>query len=88
MTSLDDLALNEAIALYYEKRDALRKGDMNRLLAIRKKCPDLFDKKKEAQVCEVIEHALIFQKSARYREMKKAMFREKFSLITNNPLDD
>ena len=88
MTRLDDLGLNEAIELYYEKRDALRRGDLNHLLAMRKKCPDLFDKEKEAQIWDVIEHAMIFQKSARFRELKRELMREKFSVIRNDALEE
>lgn len=47
MQSLDDMPVNDAIALYYEKHHAMRQGDMKKLLELKNKCPDIFDKENQ-----------------------------------------
>jgi hypothetical protein len=83
MQSLDDMSINEAIALYYEKHHALRQGNMKKLLEIKNKCPDLFDKKKEAAIREMIDYAKAFQASDRYKELCRLEVKEKLSIIKN-----
>jgi len=52
MKTLDEIPVNEAIKLYYEKHHALSMGDMSKLIELKNTCPDLFDKEKEKQISE------------------------------------
>lgn len=40
MKLLGDMPVNDAIALYYEKHDAMRQGDMTKLLNLKNKWAD------------------------------------------------
>lgn len=88
MTSLDDMQLDEAIKLYYEKHHALREGDMQKLLALKKICPDLFLKKYDDQIRGVIEYAKKFQDSPQYKALQRLEVKKTLSIIKNNPDDD
>lgn len=59
MKSLDEMPVNDAIRLYYEKQHAIRQSDMSALVELKNECPDLFDSKNEAQICNIIEYAKI-----------------------------
>lgn len=50
MKSLDEMPVNDAITFYYEKHQAMREGDMTKLLELKNKCPEIFDKKKDAEI--------------------------------------
>lgn len=82
---LDNLPANQVIELYYEKHHALRQGDMEKLLKLKKKCPEIFDKEKDAQIHDMIEYAEEFQKSDRYKELSRLEMKKKLSVITNDP---
>ena len=88
MQSLDEMLVNDAIALYYEKRNALRQGDMVKLVELKKQCPELFDKEKYDQIGEMIMYAHEFQKSDRYRELNQIVMRERLSVINNDSTSD
>lgn len=88
MESLDEMPANDAIALYYEKHHALRHGDMTKLLELKAKCPELFDKVKDAEIRDMIGYAKIFQASDRYKELKRLELRKKFSVINNDPANE
>lgn len=49
MKSLDEMSANDAIALYHEKHQAIKQGDMMKLLELKNKCPELLDKQKDAE---------------------------------------
>lgn len=87
MKSLDDMPVNEAIALFYEKQQAMKEGNMIKLLAIKNECPEMFNKEKEAQLRDMIEYAKAFQASDRYKELRRMEVREKLSVITNEIID-
>lgn len=84
MKSLDEMPVNDAIALYYEKHHAMRVGDMTKLLELKNKCPEIFDKKKDAEIRDMIEYAKEFQSSDRYKELRRLELKEKLSVISNN----
>ena len=81
MSTLDTMSANEAIELYYAKHQAVRDGDLMKLLEIKKKCPELFDMRYDAQIHDMIAYAKEFQSSARYKELKKAEMKSKLSVI-------
>jgi hypothetical protein len=87
MKSLDEMPVNDAIAMYYEKHHAIRQGDMIKLLELKNKCPDIFDKEKDAQIREMIDYAKEFQASDRYKELRRLELKEKLSVIINNSID-
>lgn len=88
MKSLDEMPVNDAIALYYEKHHALRHGDMARLLELKNKCPEIFDKEKDAEIRDMIMYAKMFQASDRYKELRRLDLKEQLSIIINNKILD
>jgi hypothetical protein len=88
MKSLDEMAANDAIALYYEKHSAIKQGDMMKMLELKNKCPELFDKKKDAEIRDMIEHMQIFQASKRYKELRQLEVRKTLSVINNDLMNE
>ncbi len=86
MSTLDSRPANEVIELYYAKHQAIRDGDLMRLLEIKKTCPELFDMRYDKQVHDMITYAKEFQNSARYKELKKAELRSKLSVLTSSDI--
>ncbi|MHB1221119.1 MAG: hypothetical protein ACYC0J_03915 [Gammaproteobacteria bacterium] len=84
MNLLDKMSLNDAITLYYEKLNALKKGDIQHLILLRRKYPDLFNKEKEAQILDVIQYAKDFQTTQRYKELKRQDIRKRLSIIKDD----
>jgi len=84
MKSLDDMPVNDAISLYYEKHHALRQGDIAKLRELKNQCPDIFDKEKDAQIREMIDYAKAFQDSDRYKELRRLELKEKLSVISKD----
>lgn len=68
MSNLDTMTINEAVALYQKKREAVKAGDLSRLLKLKNKCPDLFDKDKYQALCAMLDYLEAFKKSDRYKE--------------------
>lgn len=83
MSSLDELPANDAIKIYYEKHDAIRQGNMMKLLELKKICPEIFDKTKDAEIRDMIEYAKEFQASDHYKELKRRDLKSKLTLIKN-----
>lgn len=86
MQSWDDISVNEAIELYYEKHHALREGDLLKLRELKNKCPDIFDKVKDAQISKMIEYAKQFAKTERYQELRRMKVKEKLSIIESEKM--
>lgn len=86
MNTIDDMPVNQAIELYYEKHDAMRKGDMQRLIALKKQHPGIFNKEMDKQVYDIIVYAKEFQSSARYKELRKMMLQEQITVIEKDPV--
>ena len=84
MQLLDEMTFNDAIELYYEKHQALRAGNMIKLLELKSKCPDIFDKTKDAEIRDMIDYAKDFQKTARYKMLSRQLLREAFTVIRND----
>jgi hypothetical protein len=81
MKSVDELTINEAIEIYYEKHAAIRNGDMMKLLELKNEYPQLFNKEKDIEIRDLIEYAKKFQKSDRYKELSRQILREKFYIV-------
>lgn len=81
MTSIDDLPVNEAIALYYEKHNAVKEGDLNKLIALRKKIPELFIKEKDDEIGIMLICIEIIKGSSHYKELCKREAKSKFRII-------
>lgn len=88
MKSLDDMPLEEAIALYYEKHHAIKKGDMTTLLVLKQKCPELFEKENDTRIENIIHHAKTFQASDRYKELCRLELKKALSIIKNDSIKD
>ncbi len=84
MKSLDELPLDDAIMMYYEKHHAIRNGDMEKLRELKGKCPDLFDKAKDDQLRGLIEYAKKFADTAYYKEKKRLDVKRKLSIISDD----
>lgn len=84
MKSLDEMPVNDAITLYYEKHHAMRVGDLTKLLELKNKCPEIFDKKKDAEIRDMIDYAKEFQSSDRYKELRRLGLKEKLSVISKD----
>ena len=84
LTSFDNMPMNDLIELYYEKHHALHTGNMEKLIELKKKCPELFDPKKDAEVADIIQYAKEFQASERYKELLQLELREKLTVIEND----
>ena len=83
MKSLDEMPFNDAIGLYYEKHDAICRSDMLKLLDLKNKCPEIFDKIKDAEIRDMIEYAKAFRASDRYKELRRLDLKEKLTVIKN-----
>jgi hypothetical protein len=81
MKSLDEMPVNDVITLYYEKHHAMRMGDMKKLLELKNKYPEIFDKKKDAEIRDMIDYAKAFQASDRYKELCRLEVKEKLFVI-------
>ncbi len=81
MSFLDEISLNDAITLYYEKLNATQNGDLLTLIALKKKYPELFNKANESQIIDVIQYAKSFQTSSHYKELQRKIMRERLYLI-------
>ena len=88
MKNLDEMSVNDAIALYYEKHHAIRQGDMVKLLEIKRRCPEIFDKEKDAQISDMIEYAKIFQASDRYKELRRLNLKARLKVINNDSANE
>ncbi len=86
MNSLDDMPVNDAIALYYEKHHAMRQGDMKKLLELKNKYPEIFDKEKDAQIRDMIDYCKSFQETDRYKELRRMELKEKLFVIHNEKI--
>jgi hypothetical protein len=81
MISLDDMPVNDAIKLYYEKYNAIRQGDMNQLLVLKKKCPELFIKEKDEEIRVMLFCIQIIKDSPHYKELGRREAKAKFSVV-------
>lgn len=84
MKSLDNMPFDDVITLYYEKRQAMRQGDIKKLLELKNACPEMFDKEKDEQIRDMIEYAKEFQASDRYKELERLELKKKLFVITND----
>ncbi len=88
MQSLDDMPVNDAIELYYEKHHAMRQGDLKKLLELKNRCPEIFDKEKDEQLRDMIDYCKEFQETDRYKELHRMELRKKFSLVKNEKINE
>lgn len=83
MRSLNELPLDEAITLYYEKHHALRYGDMAKLRELKNICAEIFDEKIDAQIRDIINYAKKFEASGRYKELRKMELKKMLAVISD-----
>lgn len=87
MKWIDELPIEEAITLYYEKHFAMRTGDLQKLLALKNKCPAIFDTNKDKKIREMINAVKRFQASDRYKKLRQLEMKEKL-IVINNEVDE
>lgn len=85
---LDEMSFSDVISLYYEKRQAMREGNIVKLIALKKKYPEIFIKEKDAQIEEMIAYVKAFQESERYKELCRLELKEKLFVINNSKKQD
>jgi hypothetical protein len=56
-------------------------------MELQNKCPEIFDKKKDAEIRDMIDYANEFQKTDRYKELSRQIVREKLSVINDDTLN-
>ena len=83
MKLLDEISVNDAIEMYYEKHHAIRQGDMNKLLALKNKCPEIFYPENDEQIHAIIEYVKTFQRSSHYKELLRQDIKKKLSIVKN-----
>lgn len=88
MNSIDEMSINDLIALYYEKHHAMRQGDMGKLIELKNKCPELFNKEKDAEIHDIIQYAKNFQASDHYKNLRRLQMKEKLSVISNDASEE
>lgn len=85
MQSVDEMPINLAIELYYEKHQALRQGNLERLIELKQQHPSLFIKEKDHEIRDIILYAKEFQKTPRYDELRRLALEEKLAVVTSEP---
>lgn len=78
MDTLNGMPLNLAIELYYEKHHALRNANLEKLIAMKKAQPQIFNKQMDEEIRNIIAYAKEFQKTERYQELKNAALHDTF----------
>jgi hypothetical protein len=56
---------------------------MSKLIGLKNKCPEIFNKEQDAQIRDMIDYAKEFQTSDRYKELRRLELKEKLSVVTN-----
>ena len=88
MQSIDEMPINVAIELYYEKHQAMRQGNLERLIVMKQQYPSLFIKEKDHEIRDIILYAKEFQKTPRYEEVRRLALEEKLAVIANESEED
>ena len=88
MQSVDEMPVNQAIELYYEKHHALRQGNLIKLIEMKKQYPEIFDKTKDRQISDLIVYAKRFEQSDQYKQMRRLMLKEMLTIIDANHEND
>lgn len=87
METIDDMPIDEAITLYYEKHHAIKQGDMMKLLELKSKCPAIFIEENDVKIRDIIDYAKAFQASDRYKELCRLELKEKLTVIKNGSIE-
>ena len=83
----NELSVNDAIKLYFEKHDALRRGDFSTIKKLRQLYPQLFLASTDKEIEYVLNHVDMLKRNPefqrQYVEFCKTKAKEKFTLICN-----
>ena len=88
MKTLDEIPINQAIEIYFEKHHALRRGDLVKLIELKKQYPIMFEREKDRQIRDMILYAKSFQKTERYEELRKLMLKDTLTVVTEDSSPD
>lgn len=86
MQTINNMPLDQAIELYYLKHDALRKGNLEVLIQLKKEHPELFSKDMDKQIRDIIAYAKEFAASPRYKELQKMLLEDQLNVIETDPV--
>lgn len=86
MQTINNMPLDQAIELYYLKHDALRKGNLEVLIQLKKEHPELFSKDMDKQIRDIITYAKEFAASPRYKELQKMLLEDQLNVIETDPV--
>lgn len=83
-----DLPINDAIILYFEKHDALNRGDFIKLKEMREQYPQLFLPQTEHEIQSLLNYIAKLRRDPafqqRYKSFCKAKLKEKLTVIMNS----
>lgn len=83
------LSMEDAIRLYFEKQDALKRGDLVALSKLRQTAPTLFHKKTEEDIKVILAYVTALQRlpdfKQRYADFLRQKTKNSLSVITDHP---
>ena len=85
MKPQDDMPMELAIEMYFEKHHALRMGNLTRLIELKQQHPQIFDKAKDKEIRDIIIHAKAFEKSEHYLALRRLEIKESLATIVEEP---
>lgn len=84
--SFGNLTMEDAITFYFQKYDAIRRGDFALVKQLKEQCPDIFNEKIIHEIESFINYLTILQLNPdfqkRYEAFKRQKAKEKFKVIS------
>mgnify|MGYP001222626635 CR=1 FL=1 len=81
MSKFSNIPIEQAIELYYQKHHAIQHGQLETLIALKRTFPEIFDKKFDTEIRDLVLYAKKFEQSARYKELRKSLMLEKLFIV-------
>ena len=76
-----DLSAEEIFTFYYEKLKATREGDLVKLNAIKKACPDIFNPQHLIRIEKMIRFAKAFANTSVYQQLQRLKVKRTLSVL-------
>ncbi|OAI47778.1 hypothetical protein AYO45_05605 [Gammaproteobacteria bacterium SCGC AG-212-F23] len=83
MTILYDMPWNNLYAIFCEKCDAIKSGDLQKLIKMKNDYPDLFLKEIDDEIRQTFFYAEQFSASPRYKELKREVVKKSLQIISS-----
>lgn len=84
MKPQNDMPMELAIEMYFEKHHALRMGNLTRLIALKQQHPQIFDIAKDKEIRDIIIHAKAFEKSEHYLALRQLELKASLSVMADD----